>query len=207
MADFPLIRDIDEVLTSNRGTQGGTMTIKPPAYVLAVTNPADSGNQPADTIISAQGTVPVPVSEATTIVFVGGVQQIPGPPGPTGPRGPASTQTMPAPITLAISGSAVSIDATTPLNAVILAPIYYRLVLTEANVLMRNPTGMLDSQRIIIELIQDASGNRTVTWDSAFKFGIDVASAVPTTTPNARDFVAWVFSNGKWDCVGFTNGY
>lgn len=208
MADFPLIKDVDGVLTSSRqGTNGGIMTIKPPAYVLAVTNPSDSGDQPADTIVSAQGTVPVPISETSTIVFVGGVEQIPGPPGPTGPRGPISTQTMPAPITLSISGNAVSIDATTPPGTVILAPIYYRLVLTQANVLMRNPTGMLDSQRIIIELIQDAIGNRTVTWDSAFGFGIDIASAVPTATPGKRDFVAWVFSNGKWDCVGFTNGY
>jgi hypothetical protein len=183
------------------------MTIKPPAYVLAVTNPADDGNTPPETVISAKGEIPAPVSESSTIVFVGGPQLIPGPPGPTGPRGPASTQTMPAPITLSISGSAVRIDATTPPGTVILAPIYYRLVLTEANVLMRNPTGMVDSQRIIIELIQDSVGNRTVTWDSAFGFGIDIASAVPTTTPGKRDFVAWVFSNGKWDCVGFTNGY
>jgi hypothetical protein len=208
MADFPLIKDVDSVLTSNRqGTNGGIMTIKPPSYVLAVTNPADSGDQPADTVISAQGTLPAPVAENSTIVFVGGVQQIPGPPGPTGPRGPAGNQAMPAPITLAIAGSAVSIDASTPPNTVILAPIYYRLTLTEANVFMRNPTGMVDSQRIIIELIQDAIGNRTVTWDSAFGFGIDIASAVPTTTPGKRDFVAWVYSNGKWDCVGFTNGY
>jgi len=206
MADFPLIRDVDGVLTSNRGT-GGTMTIKPPTYVLAVTNPSDDGTTPPETVISAKGEIPAPVAESSTIVFVGGPQLIPGPPGPTGPRGPASTQTMPAPITLSISGSAVRIDATTPPGTVVLAPIYYRLVLTEANVLMRNPTGMLDSQRIIIELIQDSVGNRTVTWDSAFGFGIDIASAVPTTTPGKRDFVAWVFSSGKWDCVGFTNGY
>lgn len=206
--NFPVIKDVDDVLVNNAtGTHGGIMTIKPPAYVLAVTNPSDSGDTPAPTIISAQGTTPEVVSGSTTVVFVGGPQLIPGPPGPTGPRGPQGNTRMPSPIDLVISGSAVSIDASTPLGTVELAPIYYRLTLTEANVLVRNPTGMLDSQRLIIEIIQDSVGGRTVTWDTGYNFGIDIASATPTVTPNKRDFVAWLYSNGKWDCVGFTNGY
>ena len=206
--NFPLIKDVDGILASKcEGTRGGIMTIKPPGYVLAVTNPSDSGDTPAPTIISAQGTNPPVISETTQIVFVGGPQLIPGPPGPTGPRGPQGNTRMPAPIDLIISGSSVSVDATTPLGTVELAPIYYRLLLTEANVFIQNPTGMLDSQRLIFELIQDPIGGRTVTWDSAYAFGLDISSAVPTVTPNKRDFVAWLFSNGKWDCVGFTNGY
>lgn len=205
---FPLIKDVDGVLAGQcESTHGGIMTIKPPGYVLAVTNPSDSGDTPANPVVSAKGMTPEVLSESTTIVFVGGTQLIPGPQGPTGPRGPQGNTRMPAPIDLVISGSAVSIDATTPPGTVELAPIYYRLLLTEANVFVRNPTGMLDSQRLIIEIIQDAIGGRTVTWDSGYRFGIDIASAVPTVTPNKRDFVAWLYSNGQWDCVGFTNGY
>ncbi len=208
-SNFPLIKDVDHVLAGHcEKRRGGDMFIQPPGYVLAVTNPADSGNIPPDNTVSAQGTTPQPVAETTTVVFVDGVQLIPGPPGPTGPRGIQGPTQMPAPVNLVISNSAVTVDATTPLGTVTLAPIYYRLLLTEANVLIRTPTGtLLDSQRLIIEIIQDSVGGRTVTWDSGYNFGIDIASAVPTTTPNKRDFVAWLFSNGRWDCVGFTNGY
>jgi hypothetical protein len=113
---------------------------------------------------------------------------------------------MPTPINLTIINSTVSVDAGTPSGTVLFAPIYYRLLLTE-NVTMLNPVNGADSQRLIMELIQDSVGGRTITWSSDYKFGTDVPFSLPTTGANKRDFFAWVLTNGKWDCVGITRGY
>jgi len=57
--NFPVIRDVDEVLAGEcRGTSGGIMTIKPPGYALAVTNPDDSSPDPEGVVISAKGALP-----------------------------------------------------------------------------------------------------------------------------------------------------
>ncbi len=203
-SNFPLIKDVDHVLAGHcEKRRGGDMFIRPPGYVLAVTNPDDSGTIPPDNIVSAQGTIPQPVAETTTIVFIDGVQLIPGPPGPTGPAG--STR-MPAPINLTIEGGAVGINAVTPPGTVLFAPILYRLTLTE-NVIMLNPINGADSQRIIIEALQDSVGGRTITWGSDFGFGTDIPFALQTAAPNKRDLYAFVLTNGKWDCVGVTRGY
>jgi hypothetical protein len=56
-SNFPLIKDVDHVLAGPcEGTRGGAMTIRPPGYTLAVTNPDDSGNLPPDTLVPTQVT-------------------------------------------------------------------------------------------------------------------------------------------------------
>jgi hypothetical protein len=112
---------------------------------------------------------------------------------------------MPTPISLTISNSSVYVDASTPPGTVLFAPIYYRLTLTE-NVTMLNPVNGADSQRLIMEITQDAVGGRTITWGSEFQFGFDVPFALQSAAPGKRDFYAWVKTNGIWDCVGATRG-
>jgi hypothetical protein len=202
--NFPVIRDVDGVLAGHcEKTHGGIMTIKPPGYVLAVTNPSDVGPSPSPDIVSAQGQLPDVNHDSTTIVFVGGTQLIPGPPGPTGPAG--STR-MPTPLELTISNSAVIVDAGHQAGTVLFAPIYLRITLTE-NVTFLNPLNGADSQRLIIEVRQDAVGGRTIAWSSAYQFGTDVPFALQSAAANKRDFYAFVLTNGVWDCVGVTRGY
>ncbi|GLY08278.1 hypothetical protein [Actinoplanes sp. NBRC 101535] len=75
---------------------------------------------------------------------------------------------------------------------------YQRLVLTGATTLAA-PTNPADGQRLIVELIQDATGSRAVTWNAAFVFSTTHANTL-TTTASRRDLFEFVYvaSNAKW---------
>jgi hypothetical protein len=72
-----------------------------------------------------------------------------------------------------------------------------------------NPTNPTDGQRILWELIQDATGSRTITLDTAFALGTDISSVTLTTTANKRDFLGAVYNStaSKWYVLAFTRGY
>lgn len=72
-----------------------------------------------------------------------------------------------------------------------------------------NPTNPTDGQRIIWELIQDATGSRTITLGSAFALGTDISSITLTTTASKRDFLGAVYNSAasKWYVIAFTRGY
>ena len=70
-----------------------------------------------------------------------------------------------SPVVLSYSGTNV------PVNAA--AGSHFRLVATN-NFLLQNPTGTTDGQRLMFELIQDATGGRTLTFGSSYKFGLDL---------------------------------
>ena len=74
---------------------------------------------------------------------------------------------------------------------------------------LSNPTNMLDGQRCVWELIQDATGSRTITLGSAFAFGTDITVATLTLTASKRDFLTAVYnaSTSKWYVVDFKKGY
>ena len=71
------------------------------------------------------------------------------------------------------------------------------------------PTNPTDGQRIVFEIIQDATGSRTLTWNGSYAFGTDVPSPTLTTTANKRDFVTFVYNStaAKWYCVEAVKGY
>jgi hypothetical protein len=52
---------------------------------------------------------------------------------------------------------------------------------------MNAPTGMTNGGFYAIAIIQDATGSRTLTWNSAYKF-ISAAAPVLSTTGSARDY-------------------
>ncbi len=72
-----------------------------------------------------------------------------------------------------------------------------------------NPTGMVDGQMVVWELIQDATGGSTLTLGSAFALGTDVAAVTLSTAPNKRDFLGavWNAVAAKWYVLAFTRGY
>ena len=74
---------------------------------------------------------------------------------------------------------------------------------------MAAPTNPTDGQRILYEIIQDATGSRTLTWNAAFAFGTDVTTPTLTTTASKRDFVGFAYnaSASKWYCLAVARGY
>lgn len=72
-----------------------------------------------------------------------------------------------------------------------------------------NPTNPTDGQKIIWELIQDATGSRTITLDTAFALGTDLTAITLTTTANKRDLLGAIYnaSLAKWLVVAFIKGF
>jgi len=69
------------------------------------------------------------------------------------------------------------------------------------------PTGMKGGQRILYEFIQDGTGSRTITLNSAFDVGAFTVTL--TTTASKRDFMEAVYSDtdGKFYVISFVKGY
>jgi len=91
-----------------------------------------------------------------------------------------------------------------PVNAAV--GTHFRLLVTN-NFLLQNPTGTSDGQRLIFEIIQDATGGRTMVLGSAFKLGSDLPLLNLTTNANRRDFLTCVNSGTNVFVVGFVKGY
>lgn len=72
-----------------------------------------------------------------------------------------------------------------------------------------NPTNPTDRQRVVWELIQDATGSRTITLGSAFALGTDLTSITLTTTASKRDFLGAIYNatTAKWYVVAFMKGF
>lgn len=74
---------------------------------------------------------------------------------------------------------------------------------------MANPTNPTSGQKIVYRLKQDATGSRTITWGSAFRFGTDVASPTLTTTAAKTDYLGFMYNaaDSKWDALAVARGY
>jgi len=72
-----------------------------------------------------------------------------------------------------------------------------------------NPTNGTDGQKVLWEIIQDATGSRTLTLDTNFVLGTDISSTTLTTGANKRDFLGAVYNAtaGKWYVIAFVKGY
>jgi hypothetical protein len=71
------------------------------------------------------------------------------------------------------------------------------------------PTNPTDGQKVVWELIQDATGSRTITLSAGFAFGSDISSITLTTTASKRDFLGAVYNAtaSKWYVIAFVKGY
>jgi hypothetical protein len=72
-----------------------------------------------------------------------------------------------------------------------------------------NPTNPTDGQRVIWELIQDGTGSRTITLDTAFALGTTISAVTLTTTASKRDFLGAIYNAtaAKWYVIAFTKGF
>lgn len=70
-------------------------------------------------------------------------------------------------------------------------------------------TGGVDGQNCQLELLQDATGGRLVTWPAAVRFAADLAAPTLSTTAGKMDRIGFQANTGlaKYDCVAVVKGY
>ena len=83
---------------------------------------------------------------------------------------------------------------------------HFRITLTE-NTTFAAPTGGVDGQIILLEIIQHASSPKTVAYNAAFKFNTTYASHTMTAVNSKTDLVALVYQSALGYIVaGITQG-
>jgi hypothetical protein len=106
----------------------------------------------------------------------------------------------------AISPAVVTLTdgATISLNAS--AGNYFQVTLG-GNRAMASPTSPANGQTIVIEIIQDATGSRTLSWGGAYSFPASIPQPTLSTTPADRDAVTFQYdaSITTWACRGFVS--
>lgn len=72
-----------------------------------------------------------------------------------------------------------------------------------------NPTNPKKGQVILYAVRQDATGSRTLAYDTKFRFGTDVTSPTLTTTAAKTDYLSFRYNDtdDKWDCLSVAKGY
>ena len=107
----------------------------------------------------------------------------------------------------AVAGNVVTVtDGPSPtLNAGLAGHFRWTL---GANRVVPLPSGGFDGQLVLLDLIQDGTGGRTVTWAGGYDFG---AASVPvlSTAPGAEDTVGLQRNApaGGWKVLAFGPGY
>jgi hypothetical protein len=118
-----------------------------------------------------------------------------GPPGPTGPTGPAWTPTQ---------GRVTASGGSTHITPGVYASV---LVTLEANTMISIGAGYV-GQTLRLDLRQDATGGRTVAFDTMVVFGTDVQIFTASTAANTRDLVQLICADGvNWMLVAATHGF
>ena len=85
------------------------------------------------------------------------------------------------------------------------------------NILLANPTGAVDRTRIEYVLRQDATGGRTLTLDTLFRFPSSSTLSSPISAVNSGDFAAankksrllveYDAADNRFDVIAFVPGY
>lgn len=71
------------------------------------------------------------------------------------------------------------------------------------------PTNPSNGKKITYRITQDGTGNRTLTYDAIFRFGLDVLAPVLSTGANKTDYIGFIYNSSatKWDCVALAKGF
>lgn len=80
-------------------------------------------------------------------------------------------------------------------------------IITLQNTTLINIADGLDRQRLLIELVQDNVGGRSVNWGTSVIFGDDITSIAPSVTPGKSDYIGLIFVNNKWRIIAYSRGY
>jgi hypothetical protein len=97
-------------------------------------------------------------------------------------------------------GTTISVDAS--------QGSHFRVVIA-GNRTLSNPTNPTDGQKITFEIIQDATGTRTLAYGTAYAFSTDIPLPTLTTTPNKRDMLGFVYnaSTSLWYLLAVVHGF
>jgi len=133
------------------------------------------------------------VSGATSLTITGGL---------VGGSSPSATFTLPS-----LNVSAVTVSGATQTLTPGTTIGKYKITL-QHNVTI-TMSGGTDGMVVLLELIQDATGSRTVAFDSSVQFGTDITSFTATTTAGASDFVLLTYSAAlsKWCFLSYSRGF
>lgn len=85
----------------------------------------------------------------------------------------------------------------------------FRVTLTNSTSTLGAPSNPTDNQKIIVEVKQDATGSRTLAYNSAYEFTTQNPSPTLTTTANKVDELIFIYNStsGKWRFQGALLGY
>lgn len=82
------------------------------------------------------------------------------------------------------------------------------------NRILGNPSNPTPGQKAIWIISQDATGSRTLSYHSVFRFGSDITSPTLTTTAGSNDYIAAIYNirgsaarAQSWDVVSVVLGY
>jgi hypothetical protein len=82
-----------------------------------------------------------------------------------------------------------------------------RITLTGNSVITNS--GAVDGQKLLLELKQDGTGSRTVSFTSETRFGTDITSITLSSTPSKTDKIGLIYNatDLKYDVIAFVKGY
>ena len=86
----------------------------------------------------------------------------------------------------------------------------YNIGALTGNITLAAPTGTpTDGQRLLVSMLQDATGGMTISFDAAFAFGADVTFAMMPFGPSAKwtFLCVWSATDSKWRVVGLARGF
>lgn len=71
------------------------------------------------------------------------------------------------------------------------------------------PMNAVDSQKIVFELIQDATGGRSITLGTGFAFGTDLTAVTLSTTAGKRDYLGVIYcaDTQKFNVTSLVRGF
>lgn len=83
------------------------------------------------------------------------------------------------------------------------------VVTLQASTTLTIANGNYAGQHLRLELLQDATGSRTVAFDASVEFGTDIISFTATTAANKRDLVQliWNSTSAKWMFAAVGHGF
>ncbi len=84
------------------------------------------------------------------------------------------------------------------------------IVTLGGNRTIANPSGVATSgQELLFRIKQDATGSRTVTWDTKYRFSTDIPRPTLSTTASKTDYIRFTYNSedDKWDCMRVVRGF
>jgi len=200
-ATATLLPGEETVFTGSTASQTLTLPASPPASSLnTITNAASvsvtlaPGSGATLNNFGTTGNVTIPTGYSFGVIYIGTTWYVLS----AGPAGYSKTSFTAGVATLTF-GTTIAVDASTG--------NHFRVTLTASTGSMGAPSNPTDGQKITFEIIQDATGSRTMTWNAAFHFPSAGAPTL-TTTASKRDLVGFCYSSSAsaWLYLGTSLG-